>query len=83
MRGFICAIFLFGANVANLALAPQIIGLASDVVAAHSAVPEESLRVVLSIATVTGLWAAYHFWAAAQWVRTDLERVSARVPKSP
>ena len=79
MRGFICAIFLFGANVANLALAPQLIGFASDVVAAHSAVPSESLRLVLSAAAVTGFWAAYHFWAAGGRMAADLERAVAPV----
>jgi hypothetical protein len=75
MRGFVCAIFLFGANLANLALAPQLIGLASDIVAAHSADPRESLRVVLTVATLTGFWAAYHFWAAGERMPADLERM--------
>jgi len=75
MRGFVCAIFLFGANIANLALAPQLIGLASDLVAAHSAAPAESLRTVLTAATLTGFWAAYHFWAAGGRMDADLERI--------
>jgi predicted MFS family arabinose efflux permease len=79
MRGFICAVFLFGANVANLALAPQLIGLASDIVAAHSAVPSESLRMILSASAVTGFWAAYHFWAAGRGMAADLERAAAPV----
>ena len=79
MRGFICAVFLFGANVANLALAPQLIGLASDIVAAHSAAPSESLRMILSASAFTGFWAAYHFWAAGRGMAADLERAAAPV----
>jgi predicted MFS family arabinose efflux permease len=75
MRGFVCAIFLFGANLANLALAPQLIGVASDIVAAHSADPRESLRAVLTVAALTGFWAAYHFWAAGERMPADLERM--------
>jgi hypothetical protein len=72
MRGFVCAVFLFGANVANLALAPQLIGLASDLVAAHSSYGVESLRAVLSFAALSGFWAAYHFWAAGRRMVADL-----------
>jgi MFS family permease len=79
MRGFVCAVFLFGANVANLALAPQLIGWASDVVAAHMAVPSESLRAVLSVAAITGFWAAYHFWAAGGCMAADLDRAGVTV----
>ncbi len=76
MRGVVCAVFLFGSNVANLALAPQLIGVASDVAAAHTNLGAESLRCVLAVAALTGFWAAYHFWAAGRSMAADLERVA-------
>jgi hypothetical protein len=70
---------LFGANVANLALAPQIIGILSDLFLAHSSAGPESLRWALIVTTLTGFWASYHFWAAARNLRADLERAGARL----
>ena len=64
MRGMSVAIFLFGANVAGLALAPQLIGLASDLLAPHLANPAQSLGVALSVSALSGLWSAGHFWRA-------------------
>lgn len=74
MRALSCAVLLFGANVANLALAPQIIGVMSDAFLAYSAAGTQSLRWALVITTLTGFWAAYHFWAAGRDMRRDLER---------
>lgn len=75
MRGLSCAIMLFGANVANLALAPQIIGFASDQIRAHLGAGAESLRWAMALTSLVGLWAAYHFWAAARYMWDDLARV--------
>lgn len=47
-------------------IAPQLIGLLSDVVAANSAEPRESLRIVLYGCAFTGFWASAHFWRAAR-----------------
>jgi predicted MFS family arabinose efflux permease len=74
MRALSCAVLLFGANVANLALAPQIIGLMSDGFLAYSTAGTQSLRWALAVTTLTGFWAAYHFWAAGRDLRRDLER---------
>jgi hypothetical protein len=74
MRAVCCAIMLFGANVANLALAPQIIGFMSDSLLRYTDAGTESLRYALVIASFTGFWAAYHYWAAARELRSDLER---------
>lgn len=82
MRGLVCAVFLFGSNVANLALAPQLIGLASDMVAGHSTLGAESLRYVLAASAATGFWAAYHFWAAGRTMAADLGRVAERPPEA-
>lgn len=74
MRALSCAILLFGANVANLALAPQLIGVMSDAFRLYFDAGTESLRWALSLTTLTGFWAAYHFWAAGRNMRGDLER---------
>jgi MFS family permease len=72
MRAKVTAIVLFTANIANLALAPQLIGLASDLLAPHLARPQESLRLVLLFCTVTGVWAAAHYALAARTMREEL-----------
>ena len=77
MRGLTCGILLFGANIANLALAPQLIGMMSDVLRAHTSAGVQSLRWALVATTVTGLWAAHHFFAAATTLRQDLTRTGA------
>jgi predicted MFS family arabinose efflux permease len=82
MRGVSCAILLFGANIANLALAPQIIGILSDAFRAHSAAGPDSLRWALIITTFTGFWAAWHFWAAGKDLCQDLVRAGTRLPIS-
>jgi len=53
MRGLTCALLLFGANVANLALAPQFIGILSDQLAQHFAAGSGSLRWALLINSLT------------------------------
>lgn len=77
MRGLTCALLLFGANVANLALAPQLIGILSDQLAQRFGAGTESLRWALLINSSTGAWAAFHFWAAGRCIRTDLQRAEA------
>jgi predicted MFS family arabinose efflux permease len=74
MRGLTCAILLFGANIANLALAPQLIGMMSDAMNVYAHAGPESLRWALAATTLTGFWAAYHFFAAARNLRGDLAR---------
>jgi MFS family permease len=72
MRALCCAIMLFGANVANLALAPQIIGLISDGFRRHTSAGRDSLRYALIVTAFSGFWAAYHYWAAGRDLRRDL-----------
>lgn len=74
MRGLIIAVLLFVANFANLFIAPQLIGIASDLVAARIVNPAESLRWVLLGTAFTGIWAAWHYFAAAKWLRQDFAR---------
>lgn len=77
MRGLSCAIMLFVANIANLAIAPQLIGFASDVLRSQFDLGQESLRYALVATAVTGLWAAYHWWAAGRAMVGDLHRLGA------
>jgi predicted MFS family arabinose efflux permease len=71
MRALAMAVALFTANVANLIIAPQLVGLASDWLAPSLGGNAESLRVALLVLAPTGLWAAYHYWAAARWIRAE------------
>ncbi len=75
MRATFCAVFLFGSNIANLAIAPQLIGFGSDFLAAHTGAGVESLRWMLVATAFTGFWSVYHFWCVGRTFHADLERV--------
>jgi predicted MFS family arabinose efflux permease len=79
MRSQISAIVVFVANVANLAIAPLLIGALSDMVAPHLNDQSQSLRYVLAGSALTGLWAAYHYWAAASSLKAGLSRAGFEV----
>jgi len=68
-RAQACAILLFTANFANLVLAPQLIGILSDQLAAEAG--RESLRWALIVTAPTGFWAAYHLWTCGRTIRED------------
>src|SRR6516165_6819119 len=74
MRATTCAILLFLANVANLLLAPQLIGWLSDWFAASFGAGAESLRWALLLLAPTGFWAAWHLWTSGRTVREDAAR---------
>src|SRR5258708_17655674 len=74
MRALCCAIMIFGSNIANLAVAPQLIGAVSDGLVHFTGAAQESLRYALVIASLSGFWAAYHYWASARNLTHDLER---------
>jgi len=76
MRATTCALLLFLANVANLMLAPGIIGWLSDWFAASFGAGEESLRWALLLLAPTGFWAAWHLWLAGRTIRADEARAS-------
>ena len=80
LRATACALLLFLANVANLALAPQIIGWLSDYFAASFGAGSESLRWAMLLIAPTGLWAAWHLWASGATIREDEARVVATSP---
>lgn len=78
MRSQTCAIILFLANLANLALAPMLMGLMSDLIAVHAPGPGESLRYVMIGCALTGLWAAVHYICAARGLDQDIRRAGTR-----
>jgi predicted MFS family arabinose efflux permease len=80
MRAQAVAVLLFTANVANLIIAPQLVGLSSDWLAPALGGNTEALRWSLLVLTPTGLWAAYHFWASARWIRQEQAEISGEVP---
>jgi hypothetical protein len=76
MRATSCAILLFLANLANLFVAPQLIGALSDWFAASFGAGTESLRWALLLLAPTGLWAAWHLWRAGATIREDEARAT-------
>jgi len=77
MRAGACAVLLFTANVANLMLAPQLVGGLSDwLVSSYGAGRDESLRWALLLLATTGLWAAWHLWASGRTIRADEARAT-------
>lgn len=78
MRAQAVALLLFFSNVANLVIAPQAIGIASDHLAAHYGA--DSLRVALIPLALTGFWAAGHYWWSARHLRDGLEAAGVEQP---
>ncbi|HEX5209712.1 MAG TPA: MFS transporter [Steroidobacteraceae bacterium] len=76
MRAMYCATLLFLANICNLIIAPQMVGLLSDWFAPHHAADAESLRLAMLCLVPTGFWAAWHYWRSARGVLED-ERLAA------
>jgi MFS family permease len=71
MRAQAVAVLLFAANVANLIIAPQLVGFASDYFAPALGGHGESLRRALIVLSVTGAWGAWHFYRSARTLRED------------
>jgi MFS family permease len=71
MRAMYCATLLFLANVCNLVIAPQMVGLLSDWFAPHHAPDAESLRLAMLCLVPTGFWAAWHYWLSARDLLKD------------
>ena len=76
MRAQTVAVLLFTANVANLIIAPQGIGMLSDHLAPLLGSNAESLRWALVALAPTGFWAAYHYLASARTIRAEQAAVS-------
>jgi MFS family permease len=67
MRAMVIAVSLLVANVFNLIVAPQGVGLLSDYFAGPAGADAESLRTALLILAPTGFWAAWHYWRAEKY----------------
>jgi MFS family permease len=74
MRAMVIAVSLLVANVFNLIVAPQGVGLLSDYFAGPNGADSESLRIALLILAPTGFWAAWHYWRAEKYAVEDQKR---------
>ncbi len=74
MRAMVIAVSLLVANVFNLIIAPQGVGLLSDFFAGPKGADAESLRIALLILAPTGFWAAWHYWRAEKYIIEDQKR---------
>lgn len=74
MRAMFSAIALLIANVFNLIVAPQGVGLLSDWFAGPGGADAASLRSALLILAPTGFWAAFHYFMAAKYIIADQKR---------
>jgi predicted MFS family arabinose efflux permease len=81
MRAQSIAIMLLLANVANLVIAPELVGFASDRLA--PVYGTESLRWCLVPLAFVGFWGAWHFWRCAKYITAGLERTGHPVLPQP
>lgn len=70
MRAQVVAMMLFCANIANLVIAPQAVGFASDLMTPSYGA--EALRHALIPLAFVGFWAAWHYWRCAQTLTEGL-----------
>ena len=77
MRAQGMAISLLTANVANLVIAPLVVGGISDLLVGRLHSNAESLRYALLALSLTGFWAAYHYWTSVRTYAADDRRVRA------
>lgn len=75
MRAQSTAVMLLLANVANLVIAPEVVGFVSDRLAPLYGA--ESLRHCLVPLAFTGFWAAWHFWRCAKCTASGLAPAAA------
>jgi MFS family permease len=76
MRAMFCCAVLFVANVFNLVVAPQAVGLLSDWFAPGHIANAASLRLALLCLAPTGFWATFHFFWSARRLVQDQERAT-------
>jgi len=74
MRSMFIAVSLLVANVLNLVVAPQAVGVMSDWFSATSEPTAASLRLALLVLAPTGFWAAYHLYVASTTAIADQKR---------
>jgi hypothetical protein len=70
MRSKVVGLFLLMTTVGNLVIAPQLVGIASDLLAQRYGA--DSLRKALLPLSLVGLWAAWHFWACSSRLKEGL-----------
>ncbi|WP_295524711.1 MFS transporter [Novosphingobium sp. Chol11] len=83
MRAMFSAIALLVANVFNLIVAPQGVGMLSDYFAGPAGPDAASLRSALLILAPTGFWAAFHYFMAAKYIVADQKRAIGYVDELP
>ncbi len=74
MRAMFSAVALLVANVFNLIVAPQGVGMMSDYFAGPGGADAASLRLALLVLAPTGFWAAFHYFMAAKTIIADQKR---------
>ena len=79
MRAQGMAISLLAANVANLIIAPVAVGWISDALAGPLGNNTDSLRYALMLLSLTGFWAAWHYWTSVRTYAADDLLVRAAV----
>jgi predicted MFS family arabinose efflux permease len=70
MRAKVVGLFLLMTTVGNLVIAPQLIGIASDLLAERYGA--DSLRVAMLPVSVVGFWASLHFWMCSLRLKAGL-----------
>ena len=76
MRTVASAFLLFVINIIGLGLGPQMVGILSDLLSDRFA--NESMRYALFFSGFVNIWAAFHFFMGARYLKTEL--AEARVP---
>ena len=74
MRAMFCAMVLFLANLGNLVITPNVIGLLNDWFLRYHLNDADALRLAMLCIVPTGLWAAAHLYLAAGDILKDQER---------
>ena len=73
MRSVAAAVFLFIVNIIGLGAGPQVVGIASDLLAPHFGA--ESLRYALLGVSLINAWAAVHYYISGKHLAADLAAV--------
>lgn len=76
MRSTFTAWSVLVGNVFNLIVAPQFVGILSDLFAGAHGADAASLRWALLLLAPTGFWATWHFYLAARTVSGDMHRAA-------
>jgi MFS family permease len=74
MRAMFCAMVLFLANLGNLVITPNVIGLLNDWFLRYHLNEADALRLAMLCIVPTGFWAAAHLYLAARDIIADQER---------